>query len=372
MKITSLELREIRAELPIKFSGGTYSLNHRASLLCRIGTDSGIVGEVCVGNESSYGDTMKQLIRGPIRKMLLGQDPMCITRLWMRMFELDKAYVDRVAVVNGIATVDTALWDLKGKITGQPIWKLMGGNNPVTPMIGIGGYYETSRHEAGIRDEIAMYKDIGLAGIKFKVGAIALEEDAERVRIARDAAGPDFAIVVDSNQAWTPYDSVRFAAMIAPIGPAWLEEPVYPRNVVRGLHEVRMKSGLKIGAGQSEPSVFDCYRLLSSEAVDVINMTYNRGGGITAWLKMANAASLVDIAMGQVGEPHIGMHLMAGVSNGTYAECYPDKSRDPFWHDLYLDRPPLVDGCITAPEKPGVGLTFNPDSVERYAIEPWS
>lgn len=372
MKITGVQLREISAALPNVFSGGTYKLNNRTALLCRITTDAGITAEVCVGNEFAYPPYLKELVRGPFRELLMGQDPLATERHWRAMLRYDKAYVDRSSLMVAIATVDAALWDLRGRILNQPLWKMLGGYRQQVPMIGIGGYYETSRDEAGIREEIAFYRRSGLAGIKFKVGALSLEEDAERVRVARDAGGEDFVLVVDSNMAWTPDDAERFSRMIAPYRPAWLEEPVHPRNVTRGLRQVRMRTGVRIGAGQSEDSVFDAYTLLAGEAVDVLNVTYNRGGGISGWTKLAAAASFVDVGMAQVAEPHISMHLMAGVSNGTYVECYPDVNRDPLWANLYVDRPEPVDGYLTVPDRPGLGLTLNTDVVERYAVESWS
>ena len=101
--------------------------------------------------------------------------------------------------------------------------------------------------------------------------------------------------------------------MIRGLNPAWLEEPVHWRNVPRGLREVRQKAAVPIAAGQSELSVFGCYDLLAGESVDVINVTSNRGGGITAWMKIAGAAALADVAMAHVAEPHIAMHLMAAI-----------------------------------------------------------
>lgn len=370
-KIASLELRQISAPLPSTFSGGTYQLASRTALLCRIRADDGTVGEACVGNESTYPDFLKQTVRGPFRQLLVGADPLQGERLWQGMVAFDKAYVDRASLMLAIATVDAALWDLRGKLLGVPVWKLLGGYDPRVPIIGIGGYYETSRDAAGIRKEIAFYREQQLGGIKFKVGALAIEEDVERVRIAREAAGPDFAIVVDSNMAWSVEGAIRFARLIAPYGPAWLEEPVHPRNVARGLADVRLKTGIPTGAGQSEASIFDAVRLLEERAVDVLNVTYNRGGGITGWIKLAAIAAFSDVRMGQVGEPHISMHLMAAISNRSFVECYPDPNRDPIWAELYLNRPRPQRGFITVPETPGLGVAFNSETVERYAIEDW-
>jgi L-alanine-DL-glutamate epimerase-like enolase superfamily enzyme len=372
VKIKDVQLREISAELPVSFSGGTYQLQSRKALLCRITTDDGPTAEVCVGNESFYTPYLKSLVRGPFRELLVGQDPLCVERHWRAMLQHDKAYIDRPSLMMAIATVDTALWDLKGRVLGAPVWKLLGGRDPRVRMIGIGGYYETSRDAAGIREEIALYKRLGLAGIKFKVGALSLEEDAERVVVAREAAGPDFAIVVDSNMAWSVEDAEWFARRIAGCNPEWLEEPVHPRNVRRGLRQVRLKTGVRTGAGQSEPSVFDAHALLADECVDVLNVTFNRGGGVTGWAQLAAAAAFCEVRMATVGEPQVSMHLMAGISNPTFAECYPDARRCPLWENLYLDRPPLRGGYVTVPDTPGFGMRFDPAAVEKYAIEEWN
>lgn len=371
VSITSVELRQISAPLPSTFSGGTYQLDARTALLCRIKADDGTVGEACVGNESSYPAFLKATIRGPFRKLLLGADPMRGEHLWRAMVAFDKAYIDRASLMLAIATVDAALWDLRGKLLGQPVWKLLGGYDPRVPIIGIGGYYETSRDADGIAREIDFYRGSGLAGIKFKVGALSIEEDAERVRVARETAGADFAIVVDSNMAWSVDDAIRFARLIAPYNPVWLEEPVHPRNVVRGLSDVRLKTGINTGAGQSEASIFDASRLIEQRAVDVLNVTYNRGGGITGWIKLAAMAAFADIRMAQVGEPHISLHMMAAISNRTFVECYPDPNRDPIWANLYRNRPEPKGGVVTAPDTPGFGLEFDQAMIERYAIEDW-
>jgi L-alanine-DL-glutamate epimerase-like enolase superfamily enzyme len=372
MKIEDIQLRQVSVDLPVSFSGGTYQLKNRTALLCRISTDEEITAEVCIGNEFSYSPYLKELIRGPFRDLLKGKDPMLAEQHWRAMLRYDKAYVDRASVMLAIAVVDAALWDLRGRILDLPVWKLLGGNNPRVRMIGIGGYYETSRLEAGVREEIAQYKKWGLGGIKFKVGALSLKEDARRVEVAREAGGPDFAIVVDSNMAWSVEDAQLFSKMIADCNPAWLEEPVHPRNVRRGLRELRMKTGARIAAGQSEQSVFDAYELLTNESIDVMNVTYNRGGGVSGWTKLAAAASFSDVSMATVGEPQVSMHLMAGIPNGTYVECYPDARRDPLWANMYADRPMPVDGFVTVPETPGFGMRFNQDVVENYAVEEWS
>lgn len=370
MKITDVKVREIRTEVPT-VSGGTYQITSRQALLLKVSTDEGLESEVCLGNEQGYSPKLKAYIRGPLRERIVGSDPLLTLGVWKTMFT-KAGGPDRADSLRATSMVDICLWDLKGKALGQPVWKLMGGGNPKIPIIAIGGYYETSSDEAGITAEIANLKANGIGGMKFKVGARALEFDAERVHLARKAGGPDFNLVVDSNTSWMPRDAVRFAAMIYQDNPRWLEEPVRWQNYIRGLREVRYKTGVRVGAGQSELSAFDCYQMLESDAVDVINVTATRGGGITGWSMLAHAAHINDVDMAQVAEPHLGMQLMAGIPNPTHVECYAAPERDPFWTKLYTDRPQPKDGFITAPDKPGFGLTLNQDVVESFAIEAYS
>lgn len=371
-KITKVEIRELKADLKSAFTGGTYQVKHRAALLCRISTDDGAVGEACVGNESSYSDGLKSLVRGPIKKLLLGQDPLLIERHWQAMLAFDKAYIDRAALMMAIATIDATLWDLKGKLSGLPLWQLLGGYRNKVPLIAIGGYYETSTDEKGIRQEIQECRRAGLAGLKFKIGALSIDQDVERLRIARDEGGPDFIIVADANLAWSLDEAVSFARRTEQFGAIWYEEPIRPRDYLRGMQQLRVRTGVRVGAGQSDISVFNSAELIEAKAVDVINATFNRGGGVTGWMKLAAAAGFADIQMGQVGEPHIGMHLHAAIPNGSFAECYMDPARDPLWHELYQDFPKSVDGELTLPTAPGIGLTFNKAAIEKYAVEAWA
>lgn len=369
--ITRMRIREISTPLASRFSGGTYQVDHRAAMLCEVSLEDGQVTTVCIGNETGYSETLKSYITARFRDMVVGSGILDAARLWNEMMLGFRAYIPREDFIQALAIVDSALWVSRAEHLGVPLWRLLGGARKSVPVVGIGGYYETSPDAKGIEQEYETFKAMGLAGVKFKVGALSIEEDARRVLALREIAGADYRIVVDSNMAWSPTDAVRFASLIRETRPEWLEEPVHPKNVSNGLRDVRLKSGIPIGAGQSDQSVFDSFRLLTSEAVDVLNMTYNRGGGITAWNKLAAAADLADLKVAQVGEPHISMHLMGGAANGTFAEIYPEDSRDPFWHRLYPGRPEIVDGHFQLPDRAGLGFDLDLDTAESFATEDW-
>ena len=135
------------------------------------------------------------------RPALVGEDPFRIERLWelARPATFDILRDRRLGLV-ATACVDTALWDLIGKALGQPLHRLWGGYRDSLPVITIGGYY--GKHD--VAEEVAELRERGLAGMKFKVGGLSPEEDAERFRVARTTAGPDFVLCADANQGWTP------------------------------------------------------------------------------------------------------------------------------------------------------------------------
>lgn len=369
--VTGVRIREISTPLKSGFSGSTYKVNRRAAMLCEVALEDGQVTTVCIGNESEYSATLKGLITGPLRKLVVGRSIHTIERLWSEMLIGFTAYVAKPDFIQAVAILDSALWIARAENLGLPLWQVLGGARSTVPAVGIGGYYETAADAKGIEAEYLHFKAVGLAGVKFKVGALSVEDDARRVCTLREIAGDDYRIVVDSNMAWCPADAVRFAQLIRDVRPEWLEEPVHPRNVTHGLRDVRLKTGIPIGAGQSDISVFDSFRLLTAESVDVLNMTYNRGGGISAWIKLAAAAELADLRVAQVGEPHISMHLMGAKENGTFAEIYPEEARDPFWHQLYPDKPAIKDGHFQLPEKPGLGFDLDLGAAEPFAVENW-
>jgi L-alanine-DL-glutamate epimerase-like enolase superfamily enzyme len=232
-------------------------------------------------------------------------------------------------------------------------------------MIAIGGYY--GEPLGPIQDEIAGYRALGLAGMKFKIGGASPEEDAERVARARDAAGDDFVIAVDANQGYTVPQAIDFAGRVSDLNIRWFEEPVRWHNDRYSMRDVRMRSSVPICAGQSETSPSGCRELMNIGAIDVCNFDSSWSGGPTAWRRTAAVAATYDIAMGHHEEPQVSTHLLASQSHGTYAECFhPD--RDPFWWELIANRPELVEGELHLSTDPGLGWELNWDYVNRYRV----
>jgi D-galactarolactone cycloisomerase len=366
LTITAIEVVPIRVPLGRTYHGSQYRMTHRSTVITRVHTEQGVVGEAYAGDEDSALLEITSIVSDEIAPRLIGEDAMCVERCWRiaRPATFDILRDRRLGLV-ACACVDAAIWDAVGKALETPLWRLWGGYRNSLPMISIGGYYGT---ETSIEDEVEGLREKGLAGMKFKVGGLSPAEDAVRVRTARKAAGEDFVLAVDANQAWTPPEAVEFARLIADLGIAWFEEPCRWHNDRRAMRDVRYQTELPVCAGQSEFSASGCSELMVAGAIDVCNFDSSWSGGPTEWRRAAATASCFDVRMGHHEEPQVSSHLLCSIPHGTYAECF-DPDRDPIWWNLIANRPELRDGRLELSDAPGLGWELDADYIDRYRVE---
>jgi D-arabinonate dehydratase len=378
MKITRIEVIPLVRKLNQTFEGGTYRIVNRNTLVTRIYTDEGLIGEVFGGDEDIVQEKIVSLIQDHFEPMLLGQDPRNIELLWNKMF-FDGGKIDlgnrsihvldllnRGILMQAISAIDMALWDLVGKIYNTPLYQLLGGYRHKVPVIAIGGYYQAGKGRSQLTDEMQHYKELGMTGVKFKVGRVTVAEDIKRVQAAREAAGDDFVIVCDANQGWTPDQAIRFCREAVSLDLGWIEEPVRWYDQLEGLRMVKDSSPIPVTAGQGEISGFGCRDLVLNGCVDNLNVDVTIAGGVTEWKRTANMASLSHVQMAHHEEPQVALHLLAAVPNSLYVEIFPNYERDPMWIDLPIETYRIKDGFMELPDKPGLGMDLNKDVIEKY------
>lgn len=365
LTIAEVETIALRVPLARVYRGSSYKMTHRSTIICRVHTREGIVGEAWAGDEDAGLDAIVQIIHTEIEPRLVDADAYAIEDCWERARPAtDDILRDRRLGLVACGCVDLALWDAIGKALGQPLWRLWGGYGRALPMIAIGGYYGQQE----IEDEIAQLRELGLAGIKFKVGGLSPEDDAVRLRRARRAAGSDFIICADANQGWTRAQAIRFARDVEDCDLHWLEEPCKWAGDRDAMRDVRMITGVPVCAGQSELSAAGCRELMEAGAIDVCNFDSSWSGGPTEWRRVAAIAHSYGVAMGHHEEPQVASHLLAAIPHGTLVECFhPD--RDPIWWHLPANRPSLRDGQLELGVQPGLGWELDMDFVERYRVD---
>ena len=365
LRIERIETVPVRVPLDQVYKGSHYKMSYRSTIVTRVHTSSGVVGEAYAGDEDAGLAEIDSIINREIAPRLIGEDAYATERCWeiARPATWDILRDRRLGLV-ATACVDTAIWDALGKALGIPLWKLWGGYRDAVPVITIGGYYTA---DADITAEVSGLIEAGFAGMKFKIGGRTPEEDAARLRQARAAAGDDFKLAVDANQAWTPAQAIRFVQLAADCDIMWFEEPCQWHNDRRAMRDVRLASGVAVCAGQSEFSAAGCRDLMETGSIDFCNFDASWSGGPTEWRRVASMATSYDVRMAHHEEPQVAAHLLASIPHGTFLE-YFHPQRDPIWHGLIANQPVLKDGYVTLPTRPGLGWELDEDYISRYRV----
>lgn len=355
-----------RLPKPTVTSWGSYEAV--SIVLVEVRTDAGITG---------VGETLarfapraySELIHAALKPRLVGRDPRDIGALWGGMRRALSGRAGGV-LVESIAGIDTALWDIMGKAAGQPIWRLLGGEGRETVAC-----YAASVNwvdDVAADEELDVYLSQRFERIKIKI-AQPVRDACRRIERMRARAGDDVLLCVDANWAYGLDDAVRVGHALADNGYDWFEEPLRPEDE-DGYEELHRRCAVPLAAGESNYTLDQAKRLVANRTLSVLQPDVARAGGITETRRMAEFARAHDVAYA----PHIGMsgivcetasvHLAAAMANCHTMECETDLS--PF-KTMLAD---LAPGCqrvqgsrLDVPQGPGLGLNIDWDAVARLA-----
>jgi L-alanine-DL-glutamate epimerase-like enolase superfamily enzyme len=353
--------------------------------LVEIVTDTGIRGygeaKAQVGSSSDH-HALVAMITQELKPILIGRDPCQISAIWEELYNGVRGHyaltrgrgfpvLDRRGIrISAISGIDMALWDILGKSLGVPVYQLLGGKcRDSLPAYASGGWADVK----GIGAQLQGYIDRGgFRAVKMRVGVMDgdVATSAARVQAAREALGPHIGIMVDAHGTFSVREAQRFARKVENCDLTWFEEPVNADNKA-GLAEVRASTDIPIASGESEATRFDFRDLITSGAVDILQPDLAIMGGITEAVRVAALASTFQLIIA----PHLwgsallfaaGLQLAAATPNCTILEY--SLGFNPMLHELAVDPPVVQDGFIRIPDKPGLGVTLNPDFVQRYRI----
>ncbi len=378
MKITRIDVIPLNRKLETAFEGGTYRILNRYTLVTRIYTDDGLIGEAFGGDEDNTQADVVRLARDYYTPLLIGEDPRDVERLWQKMFDTQVDLGNRGLHIldlrnrgshtQAMAAVDNAIWDLLGKLYSVPLYKLLGGYRDKVPVMAIGGYYKAGKGQDQLNEEMLHYRELGIYAVKFKVGRVSVREDIERVSRVRDVVGNDFGIACDANQGWTPKQAIEFCRAAEGLNLLWIEEPVQWWDQTEGLKMVRDATSIPVNAGQGEITAFGCRDLVINKCVDILNADVTVLGGVTEWRRIAAMARLFHVQMAHHEEPQIALHLLASIPHSLYVEIFPSYERDPMWVDLPVQQPRIHDGYMELPTGNGLGIALNEDTINKYQV----
>jgi D-galactarolactone cycloisomerase len=368
LRIRAIETIPIRVSLARLYRGSHYKMPNRCTIITRVVTEEGVVGQSYNADADEEQATIVRIIHDELAPLVTGRDAFAYEDCWeaMRRITFDQLR-DRRFAMQAIACVDSAAWDAIGKALGVPLFRLWGGFRNAVPIIGIGGYYTDD--PGSIEQEVGFFSDEGFTGMKFKIGGLSPAEDAERLRRAVKAARPGFRFLVDANQAWTVAEAVEFVARVRDfVDLRWFEEPCQWPDDRRAMRDVRYKTGVPVAAGQMEITRSGMRDLMVAGAIDVSNFDASWGGGPTEWRRVAQLAASFGVEMGHHEEAQVSSHLLAAIPHGTYVEAFHPE-RDPIFWRMLANRPDLSEGLFTLPEAPGFGWDLDEDFVEEFRAD---
>jgi L-alanine-DL-glutamate epimerase-like enolase superfamily enzyme len=361
-----MTIKDVRADhysipLPVVLSDSTHGDMSSFELMTARVTDS--EGREGLGYTYTLGGgarAIHSVIANDMAPFLIGRDASRIEAIWKALW-WNLHYAGRGGLVmHALSAVDIALWDLMGKRTGLPLWRLLGGADP-----------KVKAYAGGIDlmftlDDLLAQTDNNLAkgfrAIKMKVGRDDLGEDVARVRAMREHLGAGFSLMVDANMQWTVDQAIRAARAFREFGLVWLEEPTIPEDFA-GHARILGEGGVPLSAGENLHTLYDFQHMLAAGGVSYIEPDVSNCGGITTWMKVARLAEARNLPVTSHGVHDIHVHLLGAVPNASYLEVHG------FGLERFIAEPlEIVDGCATASERPGHGISFDWRSLEEHRV----
>ena len=359
--VRKVEVGLVASPVQTGFQDATRKVETVGMCVVRLTTDDGQEG-IGVTYHEVGGEAIKELIERYYAPKVIGRTPFETEELWEELFHYARGVGRKGLSFCALSAVDIALWDLKGKILGQPLFRLFGSTKREVPIYASGGW--TSHDDDALVAEAQEMVRRGYKRIKLKVGVEGgknIARDIVRCRKVREAIGPDTGFMVDANNAFHAADAIRLANAIREYDIELFEEPVFADDIP-GLRRFRQATDIPLGTGEHEYTRYGARDLILGEAVDYLQMDVTRAGGITEMRKVQALSQAWNLAFAPHAMEHIHMHLVSAASNGVFLErlfLFEDITRM-----VYKNPPEPENGILTIPEKPGLGLDLNKEYVK--------
>lgn len=378
MKITRVVATPLN--IPVKVDlAGVRKETALSACLVQIETDRGLVGHgfTAITEEEVIGAIVNE-IAAPA---LIGADALAHERIWDQLYWLLAPRGQTGYASHAIAAIDIALWDLKGKALGQPLWRLLGGARDRVPLYATFGFGFLDREQLAAAAK--HWQARGFTRLKMTVGNHALarrdeprplldviREDVARVRAVREAVGADVQLYIDANCSLDPYHAAKLAGWLEPLDIAFFEEPL-TQNDVPLMADLRRRTRIPLACGQNEGLGFRFRDMLIAQAVDYVQPNVAITGGFTQCAKIAGMAAAFNVPIANGGAwPFHNMHLHAGLANGFLVEYHMVAVL--MCEAMFDGLPVANDGWLALSEAPGLGFEPNAERVRELAKLPTS
>lgn len=335
-------------------------------------TDDGLVG---IGNVALAPRIAKAIIDQYLTPLVLGHDPFDYEYLWQRMYRSTHAWGRKGVAMAAISAIDIALWDLMGKATGRPVFKLLGGRTKEKIPCYASKLYRTDLNE--MQAEAQRYLDQGFTAMKMrfgygpKDGPEGMRKNLDSVAAVREVIGPDVDLMLECYMGWNLEYTKRMLPRLEKFEPRWLEEPVIADDI-DGYAELNQLTSIPISGGEHEFTSHGFRQLLDKRAVSVIQYDTNRVGGITAAHKINALAEVYGVPViphaGQMHNYHLTMSTLASPMSEFFPVHEVEVGNELFYY-IFEGDPTPENGFIDLDEhKPGLGLTLSQRYLDQFNI----
>jgi L-alanine-DL-glutamate epimerase-like enolase superfamily enzyme len=303
------------------------------------------------------GAAIDAILSREIPEIMEGEDSGNIERLWQKAWWALHYGGRGGPTVLAISALDMALWDLKARRAGLPLWKALGGYDPRVPCYAGGIDLDLPLDKLLRQTDDNLGK--GFRAIKMKVGRPDLFEDVERVKEMRGHLGAGFPLMVDANMKWSVDGAIRAARALQPYDLTWLEEPTIPDDPAGHARIVR-EGGLPIAAGENLRSLWEFKLYVAAGAVTYPEPDVTNCGGVTPFMKIAHLAEAFNLPVTSHGAHDVTVHLLAACPNRSYLEAHG------FGLERFIAEPLAIrEGLAQAPDRPGHGIDFDWRGLEQ-------
>ena len=330
----------------------------------RIITEEGIEGY-----GMTFGEPIGEYIENVLKSEIIGKDPLAFEDIWNNMFMAVRSSGRKGLALLAISAIDIAIWDIRGKILGQPVYRLLGGTKDTIPCYASVGFLSMPDEECV--EKALEYVEDGYELLKIKIGYNAgtnIRADIARVEKVRAAVGSRAGIIVDANGIYDASTAIRFAKAARELDICLFEEPVHADDIP-GLQRVRDAGDIPVATGENEYTKYGFRDLILAQCADVLQFDITRAGGFTEATKISALVQAWNLRFAPHFWPQYSAHLISPAPHGLYLEVFPVPKGTAPGDGIITNQPPVDNGYYKIPSAPGMGLEYNLDYLRNYRMK---
>jgi L-alanine-DL-glutamate epimerase-like enolase superfamily enzyme len=361
MKIQKVQSRIVAVPADEPLAGGPAAPGTREFVAVTVTTQDGIEG---IG-VTFFGGALTRALKEAVDAfgaLIVGEDPLRIDAITAKIQAAAGTAGPGGVFSLALSAIDIALWDIKGKALNLPVATLLGARRDRVPAYASGALMRTFplAHLPKAAETLVKRGFTQMKTQAALLGDATPEREVERIKVIREAIGPDVALMCDINQRWTVDQAVSIGRRFEEFHLAWLEDVTAPDDY-KGLAHVTEQLEMPVAGGEYVYGIVPFRHMLEARSVDIAMIDLFRVGGITAWMKVAGMAEAFNVPVVSHLIPEIHVHLIAAAPNGRVVEYMP-------WTMRLFENPPLPErGMMTVPQDPGLGLRFTPEIRRQFA-----